>query len=115
MQPTHPLIPADRVNGTTVYTRQGDKIGSIEDVAIEKVSGDVAYAIIGTGGFLGMGERYYPVPWSMLTFDVERRGYVIPLDKDQLEKAPSIDASELSGWSDESSRETLAGYYTPLI
>jgi len=110
-KPTHPLIPADRVNGTDVYNKEGDKLGKIEDVAIEKVSGHVAYAILSFGGVLGLGSKYHPVPWKLLKFDEDKRAYVIPLDKAALEKAPMIDATELSGWTDEASREVIHSYY----
>ena len=112
-KPAHPLIPADRVNGTDVYNTEGEKLGRIEDVAIDKVSGQVAYAILSFGGFLGVGSRYHPVPWRLLTYDVDKRGYVIPLDKDGIERAPSIDEEELSGWNDGASRDAIFGYYAP--
>lgn len=112
-KPEHPLIPADRVNGTDVYNAAGEKLGRIEDVAIDKVSGEVAYAILSFGGFLGLGSRYHPVPWRLLKYDVEKRGYVIPLDKEKLEDAPSIDEAELSGWNDGASRDAIYGYYAP--
>lgn len=111
IKPTHPLIPADRVNGTDVISKSGEKLGKIEDVAIEKVSGDVAYAILSFGGLLGVGAKYHPVPWKLLKYDVDNRAYVIPMDKDDLEKAPMIDATALSGWSDEHSREEIYRYY----
>lgn len=110
-RPEHPLIPAGRVNDTDVYNRAGEKLGQVEDVAIDKVSGRVAYAILSFGGFLGLGERYYPVPWSVLTYDRDKRGYVIPCDKDQLENAPSFEADELSGWDDTDTRTGIYGYY----
>jgi sporulation protein YlmC with PRC-barrel domain len=110
-QPEHPLILAERVNGTSVFSTTGEKIGKLEDVAIEKVSGHVAYAIIGFGSFLGLGERFHAIPWGMLTYDEGRGGYVIPCDRDQLEKAPTIDASQLSGWSDAGRRGEIFDYY----
>lgn len=112
-KPAHPLIPADRVNGTDVYSPAGEKLGKIEDVAIDKVSGEVAYAILSFGGFLGVGEQYHPVPWRLLTYDVDKGGYVIPCSKDEIEGAPSIDREELSGWNDEASRDAIYGYYAP--
>jgi len=112
-RPEHPLIPAGRVNGTAVFNREGEKLGQVEDVAIEKVSGRVAYAILSFGGFLGVGERYYPVPWKVLTYDLDRGGYVIPCDKDQLENAPSFDTEDLSGWDDTDVRDRVFGYYAP--
>ncbi|WP_337185127.1 PRC-barrel domain-containing protein [Phenylobacterium sp.] len=112
-EPVRPLIPADRVNGTDVVSPDGEKLGKIEDVAIEKVSGEVAYAILSFGGLFGIGAKYHPVPWRLLTYDTERRAYVIPVAKDALEKAPTIDESELSGWNDLSARDSIYGYYSP--
>ncbi len=111
MTPHHPLIAADRVNGTDVYNASGDKLGKIEDVAIEKVSGEVAYAILSFGGFLGVGSRFHPVPWKLLSYDVEKGGYIIPCSQAQLESAPSIDEQELSGWNDAAAREDIYTYY----
>lgn len=109
----HPLIPADRVNGTDVVGKTGEKLGKIEDVAIEKVSGDVAYAILSFGGVLGIGARYHPVPWKLLKYDTDRRAYVVPMSKGDLEQAPMIDEQELSGWSDELSRDSIYKFYSP--
>ena len=110
-KPAHPLIPADRVNGTDVYNQEGDRLGKIEDVAIEKVSGEVAYAILSFGGVLGLGAKFHPVPWKLLKFDEDKRAYVIPLSKADLEKAPMIDEKQLSGWTDEADREVIHSFY----
>lgn len=111
-KPAHPLIPADRVNGTEVVNQAGEKLGRIEDVAIEKISGEVAYAILSFGGLLGIGAKYHPVPWRLLKYDPTRGAYVIPLGKSDLEKAPMIDEEELSGWNDSLSRDAIYGYYS---
>ena len=63
-RPSHAFIESDRVEGSAVYRSNGDQIGTIERLIIEKVSSKVAYAIMGFGGFLGIGEDHYPVPWS---------------------------------------------------
>jgi sporulation protein YlmC with PRC-barrel domain len=63
------LIGSDKVEGTAVYDAKGEHIGSIERVMIEKVSGQVAYAVLSFGGFLGIGSDYYPIPWQSLTYD----------------------------------------------
>ena len=80
-------------------------------IALPLVPGRVAYAILSFGGLLGVGENYYPVPWKLLTYDAEQRGYVIPLDKDELENAPSFEPDELSGWDDAESRAGIFAYY----
>jgi sporulation protein YlmC with PRC-barrel domain len=63
------LIGADQVQGTYIYNPAGDSLGSVEDVMIDKVSGRIAYAVVGFGGFLGIGDRHYPLPWEKLKYD----------------------------------------------
>lgn len=110
-RPAHPLIPAGRVKGTKVFGASGDHLGEVEDVAIDKVSGQVAYALIAFGGFLGLGEHYHPLPWSMLTYDLDKGGYVVPVGKAELEGAPKFDRSRLSGWDDAEARSAILEYY----
>ena len=86
------LIAASKVNGTNVYNPAGEKLGSVYDVMIEKVSGRSMYAVMSFGGFLGMGEKYHPLPWAALTYDERLGGYVVDLSKDLLEAAPSYGA-----------------------
>lgn len=95
LESPHHLIMSSRVTGTTVFNRAGDRIGHVEDLSIHKVSGQVIYAVMSFGGFLGIAERFHPVPWSMLEYDVERNGYVVPLDKAALEAAPTLDRAQL--------------------
>lgn len=75
----HNLVPSDRVDGTLVFRPGGEKIGTIKRVMIDKRSGDVAYAVLSFGGFLGLGEKYAPVEWSRLSYDPALSGYVIDL------------------------------------
>ncbi len=82
------VISSDKVEGTTVYNNAGDKLGSIDDLMIDKRTGQVRYAVLEFGGFLGMGTDRYPIPWNMLKFDTNRDGYVVPLDKAKLDNAP---------------------------
>jgi sporulation protein YlmC with PRC-barrel domain len=93
-QVTHSLIGADRVDGTPVYNGTGERLGEIHDVMIDKVSGKVAYAIMSFGGFLGIGEKYHPLPWTALKYDTTVGGYVVGLSKSQLEGAPVYDDDE---------------------
>jgi sporulation protein YlmC with PRC-barrel domain len=85
---SHDVISSDTVEGTKVYNAQGDKLGSIDELMIDKRSGQVRYAVMEFGGFLGMGTDRYPIPWSLLKYDVHQEGYVVPLDKDRLDNAP---------------------------
>ncbi len=97
---TGSLIAASKVNGTNVYNRQGESLGSIYDVMIDKISGQVSYAVMSFGGFLGMGEDYHPLPWSVLHYDTNQGGYVVDLNKERLEGAPTYREDDMGVWDD---------------
>src|SRR6476661_4633410 len=71
---TASLIGSDKVEGTAVYGADEQRIGTIQRVMIDKISGKVAYAVTSFGGFLGIGEDYYPLPWSTLKYDTRLGG-----------------------------------------
>ena len=87
------VISSERVEGTAVYNTAGDKLGTIDDLMIDKLSGQVRYAVLEFGGFLGIGKDRYPIPWSMLKYDTAQDGYVVPLQKETLDGAPKYTAS----------------------
>ena len=107
---TRNLISADKVTGTAVYNGKGERVGSIHGVMINKLNGHVSYAIMSFGGFLGLGERYHPLPWRVLTYDMRRDGYVVDLDRDLLRNAPSYTTE--ADWLRECDR--IDAYYTKL-
>src|SRR3569833_339748 len=95
------LIASSKVEGTAVYNPDGEKLGSIYNFMVDKESGQVEYAVMQFGGFLGMGSDYYPVPWAALEYDEDQNGYVIDIDKEFLKNAPRYS-------SDQSPRFSLA-------
>jgi hypothetical protein len=105
------LIGSDKVEGTTVYGAQDKKIGSIERVMIGKTDGKVAYAVLSFGGFLGMGDEYYPIPWSQLTYDTRLGGYRTNISKEQLEKAPKFSNEGDWDWEDRERGRKVYEYY----
>jgi hypothetical protein len=107
---TTSLIGSDKVEGTAVYGPDREKIGSIERVMIDKISGKVAYAVLSFGGFLGMGGDYYPVPWSTLDYDTSLGGYRVNFTRDQLDKAPKYTESQGWNWSRENDRKVYDYY-----
>lgn len=104
-------IRATRVNGTTVYNTAGEKIGEIEDIVLDKMSNKIHFAVVGFGGFLGIGEKYHPVPWPLLDYVEDRSGYVVPFTKEQLEAAPAGSISELTKNDAEKHRVSAYNYY----
>ena len=109
---TATLIASDKVEGTSVYGADGDKIGSIDNVMIEKRSGQVAYAVLSFGGFLGIGTDHYPLPWNMLKYDEDKGGYVVNITREQLENAPRYSDEDSWDWSP-SMRNEIDTHYRP--
>ncbi|MEP7298043.1 MAG: PRC-barrel domain-containing protein [Burkholderiales bacterium] len=98
------IISSDKVEGTNVYNLSGEKLGSIDDLMIDKVSGQVQYAVLEFGGFLGIGTDRYPLPWSTLKYDTNQNGYVVPFDKTRLEQAPRYHEEDIPSYTADYSR-----------
>jgi len=107
---TDTLIASNKVEGTAVYNEEGDKLGTIYNFMVDKVSGQVEYAVLQFGGLFGMGSDYYPLPWEKLSYDTDDGGYIVDLDKEQLEDAPRYSAENEPAY-DRSYGETVYGYY----
>jgi sporulation protein YlmC with PRC-barrel domain len=90
VHPNHSLISSEDVEGTKVYDTKGAKIGDIDHLMIDKVSGRVTYAVMSFGGFLGLGHSHYPVPWGALKYDQKLEGYVSGITENQLKDAPQF-------------------------
>lgn len=105
------LIASNKVEGTAVYNRQGEKLGSVYNFMVGKRSGQVGYAVLSVGGFLGMGQAYHAVPWNMLTYDTSKGGYVVDLDKERLEKAPRFSGTEDPFTSDRGYGRSVSDYW----
>ena len=110
MASANPVISSERVEGTSVYNPAGDKLGSIDDLMIDKISGQVRYAVMEFGGFLGIGTDRYPIPWSMLKYDTSQDGYVVPLTKEQIDGAPRYANDQVPDYDDRYSG-TIDKYY----
>src|SRR5947209_10139498 len=91
---SHTLIASDRVEGTPVRRADGEKIGTVQRLMIDKVSGSVAYAVLSFGGFLGMGQKHAPVPWARLKYEPTLGAYQLELSNEELSGAPSSAANE---------------------
>ena len=108
---TNRLISSQTVDGTAVYNRNGDSLGDVDHMMIDKYTGQVEYVVLSCGGFLGMGEEYSPLPWKSLTYDTNLGGYVIDADKAKLGSAPRFNASAHPNWSDRGYSERVDQYW----
>jgi sporulation protein YlmC with PRC-barrel domain len=108
---TRELIGSDKVEGTPVYRSNGDNIGKIERVMLDKRSGKIIYAVMSFGGFMGIGEDYYPLPWSLLTYNPRLGGYEVNISDAQLRNAPKFGVHDNWDWTNRERGEALDRYY----
>ena len=113
---TQRLIASSKVEGTPVFNRTGEQLGSVYNFMVDKISGQVAYVVMSFGGFLGIGESYHPLPWRALTFDTRLGGYVVDIEKDRLVGAPRYGTDE-DPFSDDEYGAKVDAYYrtTPTV
>jgi sporulation protein YlmC with PRC-barrel domain len=104
-------IRASRVIGTPVKDQMGDTIGKIEDVVLDKIDNEIMFGVVGFGGFLGLGEKFHPVPWSVLDYSEDAQAYVVPYTREQLEAAPNDTITELTREDGAYYRDRAYDYY----
>jgi sporulation protein YlmC with PRC-barrel domain len=109
--PSGNLVAARQVQGATVYNTGLENLGTIEDVMIDKTTGRVAYAVLSFGGFLGIGDRHYPLPWAKLEYNAEIGGYVVDIARDAFKGAPSYTDEATAGWDDEAWHRGVHAHY----
>jgi sporulation protein YlmC with PRC-barrel domain len=104
-------IRAKKVLGTNVKDASGKKIGEIEDVVLDKQSNSILFAVVGFGGFLGMKEKYHPIPWASLDYVEGENSYVVDYTKEQLQAAPAGSIEELTRDDGTAFRDRAYDYY----
>jgi len=104
-------IKSSRVVGTDIYNQGGEKIGVVEDIILDKTSPRIMFAVVSFGGFLGIGQKYHAIPWSLLDYDEDTGGYVVPLTREVLERAPTYDLDELIMEDGAGARQAAYEYY----
>ena len=97
MQQSQSMISSGDVNGTDVFSTNGEKVGHIDHLMIDRQSGKVAFAVMNFGGFLGIGQDEHPIPWNALKYDTAQGGYVTGITNAQLDGAPQ----RTDAWSDD--------------
>ena len=104
-------VRATSVINTTVKDRDGNKLGDVEDIVLDKLSNNIMFAVLSFGGFLGIGEKYHPLPWELLDYDEDDDVYVVELTKEQLQAAPADSIEELTRDDGIRYRDLAYNYY----
>ena len=105
------VLAADTLTGDKVVNRQKEDLGTIEHLMIDLDKGRVAYAVLSFGGFLGMGDKLFAIPWSALAVDTEERRFILNIDKKLLEHAPGFDKAHWPDMADPAWSAELSTYY----
>src|SRR4029453_4922421 len=109
--PGRELMGADTLVGNDVFNHKNEDLGDIKEIMLDMRSGKVGYAVLSFGGFLGMGEKLFAVPWQALTLDTKNKRFVLNVEKDRLKDAPGFDKTQWPNMSDQSWAKQIHSYY----
>ncbi|NJM13005.1 MAG: PRC-barrel domain containing protein [Synechococcaceae cyanobacterium SM1_2_3] len=105
------VMGAHTLIGNEVCNQKEEGLGSIKEIMLDMHNGSVRYAVLSSGGFLGMGEKLFAVPWSALTLDTENQRFVLNVDADRLKNAPGFDKDQWPNMADVSWAQNIHAYY----
>jgi len=108
---TSQIVNANNVIGVDVKNQQNENLGEVEAVMLDKETGQVAYVVLSYGGFLGMGDKLFALPWSVFSYDVSEDCFKIPLDKEKLKNSPGFDKDHWPDMSSATWRSSINTYY----
>lgn len=109
--PYRRVLSATSLTKDYIYNHMNQEIGSLKELMIDVPSGRVAYVVLAVGGFLGLGERLFAIPWQLLTLDEDRKCFVMDVQKEQLERAPSLNPDNWPDMTDASWGTTVDSYW----
>ncbi|MCK9984207.1 MAG: hypothetical protein AzoDbin1_00679 [Azoarcus sp.] len=109
--PAPAMMSAGTLTGDDVYNPQGEDLGEIKEIMLDMRSGRVAYAVLSFGGFLGMGEKLFAVPWGALKLDAANKRFVLNVEKERLETAPGFDKDHWPDMADQTWGRDIHTYY----
>ena len=105
------VMAADTLVGDQVVNVQGEKLGEVKAIMLDVPHGRIAYAVLAFGGFLGLGDKLFAIPWKALTLDADRQCFVLDVDKERLKRAPGFDKSRWPTMADTQWVEIVHDYY----
>jgi sporulation protein YlmC with PRC-barrel domain len=109
------LMGANTLIGTDVHNESDEDLGEIKEFMLDMRTGNVAYAVLSFGGFMGMGNKLFAVPWTALRLDTTNKCFVLHVEKAQLESAPGFDKDKWPDMTDPAWVESIHAFYrTPV-
>jgi sporulation protein YlmC with PRC-barrel domain len=105
------VMAASTLQGDDVVNAAGDKLGTLDEIMLDVPSGRIAYAVLSSGGFLGIGDKLFAIPWRALTLDADNECFVLDVSKERLEQAPGFDKDDWPSMADESWAREVHTYY----
>ncbi|MFZ1829515.1 MAG: PRC-barrel domain-containing protein [Candidatus Competibacteraceae bacterium] len=105
------VMGANTLIGNGVYNQKEEDLGSIKEIMLDTNNGNVCYAVLSSGGFLGMGEKLFAVPWSALTLDTQNKRFMLNVELDRLKNAPGFDKDQWPDMADASWAQNIHSYY----
>ena len=105
------LLSADTITGDEVCNLQDEELGTIQDLMLDVTEGNIRYAVLASGGFLGMGDRLFAVPWKALQLDTENKRFLLDVDVERLKDAPGFDKDHWPNMADPKWNSTVESYY----
>lgn len=105
------VLSASTLKGETVVNSKDETLGTIEELMINLDKGCIAYAVLSFGGFMGMGDKLFAIPWSALTLDTVEKRFVLDVKKEMLEKAPGFDKNDWPNMADRTWGTSIYNYY----
>ncbi len=105
------LMGADTLIGNDVFNRDSEDLGDIKEIMIDMRTGRVSYAVMSFGGFMGVGEKLFAVPWDALSLDTTNKRFVLDVDRERLETAPGFDHNKWPDMADPAWEESIRAYY----
>lgn len=105
------LMLASTLEGNPVINREGEKLGTIDEIMLDVPMGRIAYAVLSSGGFLGIGDKLFAIPWAALTLDTDNKCFILDVSKGRLEKAPGFDKDHWPALADQTWASDVHEYY----
>ncbi len=108
---TNQVVKASDVVGVDVMNKEGEDLGEIKEIILDKISGEVRYVVLSFGGFLGLGDKLFALPWKAISYDQEEDAFILNVDKERLKNAPGFDADSWPNMANRTWEEGIHDYY----